>query len=374
MAVEESGSGERPYENPRKWADPGREGDPFAENWEPDIMPKPGRPRRRPDWYYLASFATGSVLAIVLTTTHRYTGAGIGFGVVISLALMLRLVISGVRSKAVYLAGTAYVCVWLVIAGVRLVGVAGGPDREALRQGVCFTPAGTPATLTGKVTGQPCTSPHRAEVVGTVPANSPGQSLDASYPGVEVLGGRAPEACERVREAYVVDPLSVPAEVHLYWFLPTAGEWASNPTFTCYLATGQTTLIRSVYEGVDKLGQYQIEFLVPLQHYTHAVDNLNALPANTSLADLHEALRTVAATSSDLTLKLEATSWPNADRMATLVAALDKVSNLWTQASVAPDAAGARGAMARAEQDSTVTDATTAVRQTLGLPTAPAGQ
>jgi hypothetical protein len=213
--------------------------------------------------------------------------------------------------------------------------------------------------------------------VGTARAYSTEVGQDATYPGADVLGGRAAEACEPVREAYVVDPLSVPADVHLRWFLPTADEWTTDPTFTCYLAADQTTLQRSVYLGVDRLGVYQIDFLVPLQHYTHAMDRLDALPANASFADLRGALVEVAGTNADLALKLHTTTWPDQDPMAAVQAELERVGDLWGHASVASDAAGARDAMAQAKQASTdaaMTSAMTAARRALGLPTSAASR
>lgn len=172
----------------------------------------------------------------------------------------------GDRGKGLVVAGLVLCGGWLLAGlvawGVTWTGSAPDTGLRALRVGDCFrVPTGATASRTApeQVTRVPCDTPHQAEYVDDFPAYE--RSADERYPGAAVLSQRAEALCRQRQRSYVVDPLGLPAEVRLSWYLPTRVDWSTDPTITCYL-TAPEALSRPLRMDGTVLDPAQLGYLL----------------------------------------------------------------------------------------------------------------
>ncbi|MEU7977840.1 septum formation family protein [Micromonospora sp. NPDC049081] len=281
----------------------------------------------------------------------------------------------GERGKALVTAGLVLLGGW-VLAGLVAWGVtATGTDPDTglrgLRVGDCFrVPTGATASRTApeQVTRVGCDAPHNAEYVDDFPAYE--RSADERYPGAAVLSQRAETLCRQRQRSYVVDPLGLPAEVRLSWYLPTRVDWSTDPTITCYL-TSPTQLSRPLRMDGTVLDPAQLGYLLASRDWTEARAALVAGGSTSTPATLRDAVRRAEATHTDMWFRLRREPWPEAVRpaMERLLTEMEQDEPAWRDADGEPDRGRLLQIVAQAGQHP---DPATelAVRQALRLPTA----
>ncbi|MEV4828030.1 septum formation family protein [Micromonospora sp. NPDC049257] len=281
----------------------------------------------------------------------------------------------GERGKGLVTAGLVLLGGW-VLAGLVAWGVtATGTDPDTglrgLRVGDCFrVPTGATASRTApeQVTRVGCDAPHNAEYVDDFPAYE--RSADERYPGAAALSQRAETLCRQRQRSYVVDPLGLPAEVRLSWYLPTRVDWSTDPTITCYL-TSPTQLSRPLRMDSTVLDPAQLGYLLASRDWTEARAALVASGSTATPATLRDAVRRAEGTHTDMWFRLRREPWPEAVRpaMERLLTEMEQDEPAWRDADGEPDRGRLLQIVAQAGQHP---DPATelAVRQALRLPTA----
>jgi hypothetical protein len=236
--------------------------------------------------------------------------------------------------------------------------------------GDCFrVPTGATASRTApeQVTRVPCDTPHQAEYVDDFPAYE--RSADERYPGAAVLSQRAEELCRQRQRSYVVDPLGLPAEVRLSWYLPTRVDWSTDPTITCYLTAPQA-LSRPLRMDGTVLDPAQLGYLLATRDWAETRTALVADAPAAPPATLRDAVRRAEATHTDMWFRLRREPWPETVRpaMERMLTEMEQDEPAWRNADGEPDRGKLLQIVAQAGQHP---DPATelAVRQVLGLPT-----
>ncbi|WP_422754665.1 septum formation family protein [Micromonospora sp. WMMD708] len=281
----------------------------------------------------------------------------------------------GERGRGLVIAGLVLLGGW-VLAGLVALGVtmtASDPDPglRGLRVGDCFrVPSGATASRTApeEVTRVACDVPHHAEYVDDFPAYE--RSADERYPGAAALSERAETLCRQRQRSYVVDPLGLPAEVRLSWYLPTRVDWSTDPTITCYL-TAPGGLSRSLRMDTTVLDPAQLGYLLASRDWTQERAALVAGAPTSTPAGLRDAVRRAETIHTDMWFRLRRETWPEAVRpaMERLLTEMEQDEPAWRDADGEPDRGRLLQVVAQAGQHP---DPATelAVRQALGLPTA----
>ncbi|MFJ8688138.1 DUF4190 domain-containing protein [Micromonospora wenchangensis] len=280
----------------------------------------------------------------------------------------------GERGRGLVIAGLVLLGGWvlagLVALGVTMTGSDPDPGLRGLRVGDCFrVPSGATASRTApeQVTRVACDTPHHAEYVDDFPAYE--RSADERYPGAAVLSQRAETLCRQRQHSYVVDPLGLPAEVRLSWYLPTRVDWSTDPTITCYL-TSPTGLSRSLRMDTTVLDPAQLGYLLASRDWTQARAALVASAPTSTPAGLRDAVRRAETIHTDMWFRLRRETWPEAVRpaMERLLTEMEQDEPAWRDADGEPDRGRLLQVVAQAGQHP---DPATelAVRQALGLPT-----
>lgn len=281
----------------------------------------------------------------------------------------------GERGRGLVIAGLVLLGGWvlagLVALGVTMTGSDPDPGLRGLRVGDCFrVPSGATASRTApeEVTRVACETPHHAEYVDDFPAYE--RSADERYPGAAVLSQRAETLCRQRLHSYVVDPLGLPAEARLSWYLPTRVDWSTDPTITCYL-TSPTGLSRSLRMDTTVLDPAQLGYLLASRDWTQARAALVASAPTSTPAGLRDAVRRAETIHTDMWFRLRRETWPEAVRpaMERLLTEMEQDEPAWRDADGEPDRGRLLQVVAQAGQHP---DPATelAVRQALGLPTA----
>lgn len=264
-----------------------------------------------------------------------------------------------------------WVLAGLVALGIVFTGSDPGTGLRGLRVGDCFRiPTGATASRTApeQVTRVACDTPHQAEYVDDFPAYE--RSADERYPGAAVLSQRAEALCRQRQRSYVVDPLGLPAEVRLSWYLPTRVDWSTDPTITCYL-TAPTALSRPLRMDTTVLDPAQLGYLLASREWTETRAALVAGAQTSPPATLRDAVRRAETIHTDMWFRLRREPWPEAVRpaMERLLTEMEQDEPAWRDADGEPDQGRLLQVVAQAGQHP---DPATelAVRQALGLPTA----
>ena len=281
----------------------------------------------------------------------------------------------GERGKGLVTAGLVLLGGWvlagLAVWGLTMTGADPDTGLRGLRVGDCFrVPTGATASRTApeQVTRVACDTSHNAEYVDDFPAYE--RSADERYPGAAVLSQRAETLCRQRQRSYVVDPLGLPAEVRLSWYLPTRVDWSTDPTITCYL-TSPTALSRPLRMDTTVLSPAQLGYLLASRDWTEARAALVAGGPTSTPAGLRDAVRRAEATHTDMWFRLRREPWPEPVRpaMERLLTEMEQDEPAWRDADGEPDRGKLLQVVAQAGQHP---DPATelAVRQALGLPTA----
>ncbi|MFI9639492.1 septum formation family protein [Micromonospora sp. NPDC051925] len=280
----------------------------------------------------------------------------------------------GERGKGLVTAGLVLCGGWvlagLVALGVVLTGSDSDTGLRGLRVGDCFrVPTGATASRTApeQVTRVACDTPHDAEYVDDFPAYE--RSADERYPGAAALSQRAEALCRQRQRSYVVDPLGLPTEVRLSWYLPTRVDWSTDPTITCYL-TAPTALARPLRMDTTVLNPAQLGYLLASRDWTEARAALVATAPTSTPAELRDAVRRAEATHTDMWFRLRREPWPEAVRpaMERLLTEMEQAEPAWRDADGEPDQGKLLQVVAQAGQHPNP-GTELAVRQALGLPT-----
>jgi hypothetical protein len=336
-------------------------GRPIEGDWDPELEPGP-----RSD---LSGFAVASLVFGVI--------GGVLFSPLFGLIALAKIKRTGQRGRGLAVAGLVLSGVWLlvlaVVFGVNRYVVHRAEDVVALRIGQCFDlPAagGDDAFVPGPIATLPCEQAHRAEMVGWV---SPGDELGnaGGYPGAAALVQLAESGCPSVSRDYVLDPLSLPADVHPRWYVPRASEWVrGGQSITCFLVADRSPVSRSLREDAAIVNADQLRFLLAIRDCAELVARVDALRAGGPSAELLGATARTADAWSTMGVELQAELWPSTVQpaMDRLVADIEAVLPLWQDAAEATNDNDLRDRIERAQQR-TDPDHMPAVRRALRLST-----
>ncbi|TDB78242.1 DUF4190 domain-containing protein [Micromonospora sp. KC721] len=299
------------------------------------------------------------------------------FGLVLGLVALVQIRRSGQRGRGFAVAGLVLCAAWAFAAMLVVTGLPfrSGPQEsgvQALRTGDCFrvgdAPAGT-RTAPDRITTVACTEPHDGELIDHLPgyARYPGEA----YPGSAALSARAESECRRQQRSYVLDPLSLPADVRLRWYVPSRVEWESAPRITCYLAAGGQPLTRPLRQDATVLRPEQYTYLMAVREFNEARAVLAAEGPTAAPAELRAMVERAGSANASMWLTLSGAAWPAQARepVEKLIAESQGAAMAWLRAEQAPDREQMLRLAAQAEQRrDPQTDL--AVRQALGLSTA----
>ncbi|SCG34108.1 DUF4190 domain-containing protein [Micromonospora halophytica] len=296
-------------------------------------------------------------------------------GAVLAVFALRRIRRTGERGRGFAVAGLVLFGVWALVLVLVLTVPPSRPEPESgvrgLRIGDCFRvediPSGTRAAP-DEVTEVPCTEPHDAELVDRLPGYE--RYADEAYPGTAALSARAESACRRQQRSYVLDPLSIPAEVRLRWYVPSRVEWGTDPQITCYLAAGGSPLTRPLRQDATVLRPEQLAYLMAVRDFDEARNVLAAQGPTAPPAELRTMVQRTASAHAGMWLALSGGTWPAQaqEPIGKLVAQAQGAAVAWRDAEKAPDRDQMLRLVAQAEQRR---DPQTelAVRRALGLST-----
>ncbi|MGK5443397.1 septum formation family protein [Micromonospora sp. URMC 105] len=333
--------------------------EPVAGEWEPWAGSRPARGRT--SRLAVAAFVLGLLGGVL--------------GAVLGVVALLRIGRTGKRGRGLAVAGVALCGVWMLMLVLVLTGVLSRPDPAAggvrgLRAGDCFrvddTPTGT-RTAPEEVTTVPCTAPHDAELVDRVPGYE--RYAGEAYPGTAALSARAETACRQRQRSYVLDPLSLPTDVRLRWYVPSRVEWPTYPQITCYLA-GSTPLTRPLRQDATVVRPEQLAYLTATRELDEARAVLAAQAPTAAPAELRAMVERAASANGRFWLALSAYAWPVEARepMVKLIAEAQEAAASWRDAEKATDRDQMLRLVAQAEQRREP-QTELAVRRALGLST-----
>ncbi|MFF5174765.1 DUF4190 domain-containing protein [Micromonospora sp. NPDC000089] len=330
------------------------------EGWEPWSRPEPVRGRLSRT--ALAAFVLGLLGGLLAPP--------------VAVVALRRIRRTGDRGRRLAVAGLVLFGVWVLVAVLALVvpALRSEPDAgvDALRVGECFR-GGDPSgaqTAPARISRVACTEPHDGELVDHLPAYD--RYADEAYPGAAELSRRAADRCQPRQSSYVLDPLALPAEARLRWYLPSRLRWADSPTITCYFTGGATPLTRPLRADATVLRPEQLAYLDATREYVAQRDALVAQAPTASLEALREAVRRTEAAHTRMWLRLSGRTWPEPARpaMAALVSEMEKSEPAWRDADRATAPAQVLPVVTQAQRHPTPATEQ-AVRRALGLPVVP---
>ncbi|KUL25309.1 DUF4190 domain-containing protein [Actinoplanes awajinensis] len=329
--------------------------------WDPDLT---GGPRDDLSGLAVASLIFGLI-------------GGFIFSPLLGAAALVKIKQTGQRGKGLAVAGLVLSGVWAVVLAV-VVGVNWyvthrAEDMVALRIGQCldFPAQGRDDPFVpGQIATLPCTGPHRAEMAGWVGFGD-GRGNVGEYPGAAALVQRAQEGCLSVTRNYVLDPLSLPADVHARWYVPRDSEWSrGSHSITCFLAADQAPISRSLREDAAIVNTDQLHFLLAIRDCVQLTARVDALLTAGPPAELRSAVAQTVDACSAMGVKVDTQPWPSEAEpaMLQLVADLDAALPLWQSAAGATSDNDLRHRVEQAQQRHVPTHML-AVRRALKLST-----
>ncbi|GIE91836.1 DUF4190 domain-containing protein [Actinoplanes regularis] len=323
----------------------------------------PERPRSRPpvEWDpdldrdqrdELSGFAVASLVFGLI--------GGLLFSLVFGVAALVKIKQTGQRGKGLAVAGLVLTGVWLVVIalvyGVNRYVAHRAQDMVSLQIGQCFDPPaadGDDAFVPGPITTLPCTQPHRAEMAGWLSfAERPGGDV-GGYPGAAALVQRAETGCPLLTRNHVLDPLSLPPDVHPRWYVPRDSEWVrGSHDITCLLVADRSPLSRPLRENAAVVNADQLRFLLAIRDCAELTTRIDALRAGGPSADLGKATKEIALSWSNMELELRVGPWPSAAQpaMDQLIADVAAARPLWQEAAAATGDDDLRDRVQRARQ------------------------
>ncbi|WP_165945338.1 DUF4190 domain-containing protein [Micromonospora sp. KC723] len=295
-------------------------------------------------------------------------------GLVLGLVALVQIRRSGQRGRGFAVAGLVFGGVWALVVALLVIGLPSrpGPNEgvRGLRVGDCFRVGDVaPGTRTApdEVTTVPCTEPHDGELVDRLPGYE--RYAGEAYPGSAALSARAETECRRQQRNYVLDPLSLPTDVRLRWYVPSRVEWDTDPRITCYLA-GTQPLTRPLRQDATVLRPEQLTYLTAVREFTEARAALAAQGPTAPPAELRGMVERAASANASMWLALSGATWPAQARepIEKLIAEAQGAAVSWRDAEKAPDREQMLRLVAQAEQRRDP-QLDLAVRRALGLST-----
>ena len=336
-------------------------GRPIEGDWDPELQRGP-----RSD---LSGFAVAALVFGVI--------GGVLFSAMFGVIALVKIKQTGQRGKALAVAGLVLSGVWLLAFavgfGVNRYVVNRAQDVVALRIGQCFDPPAAgrdDAFVPGPIKTLPCTLPHRAEMVGWVGLEDEMGNADR-YPGAAALVERAESGCPSASRDYVLDPLSLPADVRPRWYVPRASEWdRGSRSITCFLVADRSPVSRPLREDAAIVNADQLSFLLAIRDCAESMARVDALRVAGPSAELRDAVSRTAGACSIVGAELQTEPWPSKVQpaMDRLVEDLDAALPLWQDAAGASNDKALRDRVERAQQRA-APDHMLAVRRALGLST-----
>ncbi|WP_055587915.1 DUF4190 domain-containing protein [Streptacidiphilus griseoplanus] len=306
----------------------------------PQLAPPPGV-----NGFAVASLVLGFTCLVPLSA---------GFGIT-ALGQIRR---TGQRGRGLARTGLVLSAVWalawitLIVAAV--VSHPGLPSADGLppgttsvfsvRTGDCFE-----APLHDRVryvTVLPCGEPHEEEAFGQ--ARIDGTS--GFYPGAQSAQDQSEQGCRDLVDRYIMDSWAHPATLQMYYYYPSATQWAKDPHALCVFVDSKGKRTGSVRRDYTDLNGAQLDYLDCTRDHN---DALGREPKEDPGQALH-AYRVWAAQVADATeleaQQLEAGDWPAQARkpIADLVREIRRSIPYWRQAAAARDVGSERLALARA--------------------------
>ncbi|MFV0133839.1 DUF4190 domain-containing protein [Streptomyces sp. HMX87] len=215
----------------------------------------------------------------------------------------------------------------------------GAGTAHALTVGQCFTtPGGSLRGVTYDVDVVPCEQPHDGEVFAAF--ELPG----GPFPGDDEITRIADGKCYALRDGYAMDSWAVPADVDVYYLLPTRQSWRLGDREVTCLFGGtdeRGTLTGSLRSDETTLDAHQVAYLKAAQVLNTALESEprteyveDDLPGHRAFAGrMAEAI-------TEQSGMLRAHAWPaDAEQpVADLADRLDEAQREWARAAEAPDA------------------------------------
>ncbi|WP_309094567.1 DUF4190 domain-containing protein [Streptomyces sp.] len=270
-------------------------------------------------------------------------------GLVLGLIALRQIKRSGQSGRGLAIAGAVLSCVgvvlWTVVLSTGAASKAwegfkdGARGNETLRldKGDCFDAPGGMEGDTYDVDPVPCAGRHDGEVFGVV--TLPG----GAFPGDAELTDIADERCWALQDQYAMDSWAMPADVDVYYLMPSRASWRfGDRAITCLFGHADTgsELTGSLRGDPTTLDTDQVVFLSTANAFDAA---LYEEPEDTPEDDLagHRAWATrVHDVLGEQIEALRGHSWPSGARqpVADLVADLEDARDEWARASEAADA------------------------------------
>lgn len=270
-------------------------------------------------------------------------------GLVLGLIALRQIKRSGQSGRGLAIAGAVLSCVgvvlWTVVLSTGAASKAwegfkdGARGNETLRldKGDCFDAPGGMEGDTYDVDPVPCAGRHDGEVFGVV--TLPG----GAFPGDAELTDIADERCWALQDQYAMDSWAMPADVDVYYLMPSRASWRfGDRAITCLFGHADTgsELTGSLRGDPTTLDTDQVVFLSTANAFDAA---LYEEPEDTPEDDLAGHRAWAAQVHDVLGGQIEALrghSWPSGARqpVADLVADLEDARDEWARASEAADA------------------------------------
>ncbi|WP_329282626.1 DUF4190 domain-containing protein [Streptomyces sp. NBC_00691] len=306
----------------------------------PGVGPYGQPPRRTTNGLAVASLVSGIVCCLP------------PLGLVLGLLALPRIRKRDQAGKGLAVAGivlSALSCLLLVV-GIATGGISSfwggfkeGVDEASrskspfsLRTGQCFTPEGELEQYATDVTVVGCDRPHIGEVTGGFKVTG----FD-KWPGEDAIDKIAEKRCETVNGAYALDTWAVPADVWLYYYLPSSQSWRlGDRTVTCAFASEKKPFSGSVRSDATRLTDDQESFLKtvnPIETVTYREPESD--PDEDFTANKVWATELLGAVNTAYT-GLGKRTWPAdcAPSVAALRKQLGAASKQWLKLATAPDA------------------------------------
>lgn len=303
-------------------------------------------------------------------------------GLVLGLVALWQIKRRGERGRGMAIAGTVLSSLGLALWAVALAtgAVAGFWEdvKDATRsggvltlaEGDCFDSPGGLEGWTVDVDRMPCARPHNGEVFAVV------MLPDGRYPGEDGLTDTAEERCYDLQDTYVMDTWALPAEVDVYYLLPSRQSWnVGDREITCIFfgEDARGTLTGSLRRDATTLDPHQLAYLEAVGELNPVLGDAPGMEyPDEDLTDDREWSGRVEKALTEQVRLLRAHTWPaGAEReLADLVAQLDKARAEWGKAADAADAGAYYQHEAKGWELIDPLESVTA-REALGLATTP---
>ncbi|WP_405857222.1 DUF4190 domain-containing protein [Streptomyces sp. NBC_00090] len=206
----------------------------------------------------------------------------------------------------------------------------------SLRTGQCFGDDGKLEEYATDVEIVDCAKPHDGEVTGTFKVTG-----HDKWPGESTIDELAEKRCETINSAYALDTWAVPADVWLFYYMPSRESWRlGDRTVTCAFASEKRSFSGSVRSDPATLTADQ-------EHFLKTVNPIETVSYLEPEEDPDEDFAANKAWAGEMLAAIDAARgglkqhyWPGASTapVAALGKELDAASKLWGKLAGAADA------------------------------------